>query len=305
MKYYYTVLILLILTIIGSIFSVAFNPNLPSNTVKVKSFELIDLQSSIEGDGALADELIADNQLPLEQESTFVDNNLVPSSQGDVEQSDNEVPALPGMFRVTKVIDGDTIEVLTETGVRRVRYIGIDTPETVHPNRQVECFGREASSKNKELVEGKWVRLEKDINDTDRYGRWLRYVYVDDIFINYILVAGGYAKVFTYPPDVKYSSVFLQAEREARLKGLGLWGVVCEQWNFDTELGSVPLTSQQSPLINCDIKGNINNQGDRIYHLPRCQSYTQTLITPETGERWFCAESDAIAAGWRKAGNCP
>ena len=77
---------------------------------------------------------------------------------------------------VVRVIDGDTIEVEIDGTSYRVRYIGIDTPETVHPQKPVECFGKEASEKNRELVEGKRVRLEKDVSDTDKYGRLLRYV---------------------------------------------------------------------------------------------------------------------------------
>ena len=91
---------------------------------------------------------------------------------------------------VTKVIDGDTIEI---EGGQRVRYIGIDTRETVDPTKPFQCFGVEASNKNKELVSGKRVRLEKDISETDKYGPLLRYVYVGDTFINLELDRNGYA----------------------------------------------------------------------------------------------------------------
>ena len=127
------------------------------------------------------------------------------------------------LYLVTKIIDGDTIEVKINGEKKRVRYIGIDTPETVHPSKPVECFGKEASNRNKELVKGKMIRLEKDVSETDKYGRLLRYVYIDDDFINLRLVAEGYANVVTYPPDVKYSEQFLKAEQEARKSDLGLW----------------------------------------------------------------------------------
>ena len=130
--------------------------------------------------------------------------------------------------RVDKVIDGDTIII---EGDQRVRYIGVDTPETVHPNKPVQCFGREASSINKILVEGKEVYLEKDVSNTDRYDRLLRYVYLPNpdstaeaIFVNEYLIEQGYAKVITYPPDVKYHDIFLEAERSARKENIGLWG---------------------------------------------------------------------------------
>lgn len=126
---------------------------------------------------------------------------------------------------VTRVVDGDTIEI---EGGQKVRYVGIDTPETVDPRRAVGCFGKEASDKNKELVEGKVVILEKDITNVDKYNRLLRYVYLKQadgtlLFVNDYLVREGYAKNYTYPPDVKFNAQFLEAEREAREESRGLW----------------------------------------------------------------------------------
>jgi len=140
-------------------------------------------------------------------------------------QENKNVESNEKTFLVTKVIDGDTIEI---EGGKRVRYIGIDTPETVDPNRPVGCFGKEASSKNSELVLNKRVKLVKDVSETDRYGRLLRYVYIDDIFVNDYLVAEGYAKASTYAPDVKYSEQFVNSERKAREEKKGLWSEACE-----------------------------------------------------------------------------
>ena len=129
-------------------------------------------------------------------------------------------------FHVVRGVDGDTIEL---EGGQKVRYIGIDTPETVDPRRPVGCFGKEASTKNKALVEGKNVRLVKDISETDKYGRLLRYVYVGDIFVNEYLVREGYARVSSYPPDVRYRDLFREAEADARINKRGLWADgVCE-----------------------------------------------------------------------------
>lgn len=125
---------------------------------------------------------------------------------------------------VSKVVDGDTIQL---SDGRKVRYIGIDTPETVHPSKAVECYGQEASAKNKELILGKTVGLEKDVSDTDRYGRLLRYVYLDDVMINDLLVKEGYARVSTYPPDVKYQAIFSASEKIAQEQNLGLWSEKC------------------------------------------------------------------------------
>lgn len=124
------------------------------------------------------------------------------------------------LVRVTRVIDGDTIEI---EGGRKIRYIGMNTPETVNPQKPVQCFGREASEENKRLIDGKMVRLEKDVSEVDRYGRLLRYVYVGDTFINDVLVRQGFAHASTFPPDVAHQQQFLQAEQEARDNNKGLW----------------------------------------------------------------------------------
>ncbi len=130
--------------------------------------------------------------------------------------------ALSNYFLVTRAIDGDTIEL--ETG-KHVRYIGINTPESVHPRKAVQCFGHEAAERNRQLVEGEYVRLVKDVSETDRYGRLLRYVYLKNgTFINLELVKEGYAHAATWPPDVNYSLQFVAAERIAREEGRGLWG---------------------------------------------------------------------------------
>lgn len=123
--------------------------------------------------------------------------------------------------RVTRVVDGDTIEL--ENG-EKVRYIGINAPESVDPRRQVECFGKEASSFNKNLVEGKMVRLEKDISDRDKYGRLLRFVYLEDgTFVNEVLVREGYAHASPYTPDISKKEFLREAESIARIHTRGLW----------------------------------------------------------------------------------
>jgi len=130
--------------------------------------------------------------------------------------TENESP----LVKVINVVDGDTFKI--ETG-GTVRMIGIDTPETVAPGKPIQCYGKEASQKTEDLIEGKEVRLEKDVSETDKYGRLLRYVYVGDIFVNEYLVAEGYAKVSTYPPDVKYKDIFLQTQKKAQEENKGLW----------------------------------------------------------------------------------
>ena len=124
------------------------------------------------------------------------------------------------LAKVSRIIDGDTIKL---TNGETIRYIGIDTPETKHPYKPIEAFGKEATEFNKQLVKGKTVRIETDVQKKDKYGRTLAYVWVDIIFVNAELVKQGYAQVATYPPNVKYQKLFLKLQAEAREAGRGLW----------------------------------------------------------------------------------
>lgn len=126
--------------------------------------------------------------------------------------------------RVTRVVDGDTAMMLLGGDEVRVRFIGIDTPESVAPDQPVECYGKQASAYTTSRLEGRTVRLELDVERTDRYGRTLAYVWIGHELFNETLVAQGYALVTTYPPDVKYVDRFVAAQREARETGRGLWG---------------------------------------------------------------------------------
>ena len=121
---------------------------------------------------------------------------------------------------VSRVIDGDTIEL--ENG-ERVRYLGIDTPETVHPSKPVECYGPEASERNKELVEGKIVTLMRDGPDTDQYDRLLRYVFVEGMFVNGELVWSGHAYSRSYGDELMLYQTLVKLERSAREGKRGLW----------------------------------------------------------------------------------
>ncbi len=132
------------------------------------------------------------------------------------------------LYKVTKVFDGDTIQIEINGGKSSVRLIGIDTPETIDPRRPVGCFGKNASNETKRLLEGKEVILTRDVSEVDKYDRLLRYVFLplgegENLFINDYLVRQGFAKALTYPPDVKYNERFLSAEKEARENLRGLW----------------------------------------------------------------------------------
>lgn len=214
-----------------------------------------------------------------------------------------------GPFLVTRVIDGDTIGL--ENG-EKLRYIGIDTPETVDPRKPVQCFGKEASAKNKELVEGKRVWLQKDVTDRDKYHRLLRYVYLGDpgkietVFVNLELVKQGFAHSYSYPPDISRQDEFVAAEKEAQEKHLGLWSScsVKAQSEIAPSISPIVMLPSNEQNGSCVIKGNVGASGEKIYHLPGCGSYDKTAIDESRGEKWFCSESEAVAAGWRKAKNC-
>ncbi len=158
---------------------------------------------------------------------------------------------------VIRVVDGDTIEVkFTDGTIEKVRLIGIDTPETVDPRKPVECFGKEASAKMKELVEGKTAKLErKEDENRGVYGRLLRYVYVGDLFINAEMIKQGYAYAYIkYPFDSKLMEEFKQYEREAREKELGLWSPdacveVATPITQEEEQGSQPLSADISEAV--------------------------------------------------------
>jgi len=126
---------------------------------------------------------------------------------------------------VVKVIDGDTIEVDIDGTIYKVRYIGIDTPELNDKRAEFCALAQEATRYNQQLVEGETVWLEKDISETDLYGRLLRYVYVDGIFVNAELVSQGLAWAKTYEPDTKYWDYLEELEMEAKQAGRGIWAV--------------------------------------------------------------------------------
>ncbi len=119
---------------------------------------------------------------------------------------------------VTRVIDGDTIEVRIDDRDYRVRYIGVDAPEVGK-----EAFASQATRRNRDLVEDQTVTLVKDVSETDKYGRLLRYVFAGDWFVNYELVFQGYAWAATFPPDVACAQTFQTAAAAARDAARGLW----------------------------------------------------------------------------------
>jgi micrococcal nuclease len=241
------------------------------------------------------------------------DNHLETSSNS-VDKLDTEQSLTTGsetfddqpLYKVVKVVDGDTVDVSIEGKVERLRLIGINTPETVDPRKPVECFGREASLRASQLLSGKKVFLESDPSqgERDKYGRLLRYAYLESgASFNLTMIHEGYAYEYTYDGPYKYQKEFKAAQSFAEENNLGLWGENCGSRASTDSSDSFKPQTIASPDA-CNIKGNISTKKEKIYHLPHCASYDKTVIDEATGEKWFCSEQEAENAGWRKALNC-
>jgi len=142
-----------------------------------------------------------------------------PWEGGERDEGPAEATAL-----VTRVVDGDTVEARIDGEVEDVRYIGVDTPETVKPGTPVQCFGPRASGFNHRLVEGRRVRLVFGAERRDTYGRLLAYVYLGRRFINAALVRRGLARTLTIPPNDRFAPLLRRLELRAARAGRGLWG---------------------------------------------------------------------------------
>jgi micrococcal nuclease len=214
---------------------------------------------------------------------------------------------------VVKVVDGDTIHVRLGSRIEKVCYIGMNAPELHHPTKGEQPGGREAAEANRKLVEGQTVRLELDLQERDKYGRLLAYVYVGDIMVNAEMVAQGYAQVMTIPPNVKYQDLFLKLQREARLLRVGLWkdpsvpgaseGSAASPRASDQASSSpasprpgVPPQDAWMCPADHPIKGNFTTySGERcIYHGPEGQFYHKTKP-----ERCYATEEEAKQDGCR------
>lgn len=192
---------------------------------------------------------------------------------------------------VTQITDGDTIKVKRNGKILRIRYLGIDTPELGRGEKEDECFSQQAKEMNQKLVLGKMARLEFDKNKMDRFGRYLAYVYLDtetkegkkEIFVNKYLLEKGAGEFRLDTVNLKYQDILIQAAEKAHSEKKGLW-ISCAPDNK-----------------GCQVKGNVDRHGHRWYHLPFFRHYSQTVVNPNNGDRWFCTEEQAIKAGFEKA----
>ncbi|WP_044748253.1 thermonuclease family protein [Bacillus alveayuensis] len=189
------------------------------------------------------------------------------------------------VVKLDKVHDGDTISVIINGESETVRFLLVDTPETSHPRLGEQLFGTEAKEYTKKLVErAKKVELEFDIGPKrDKYSRLLAYVYVDGKMVQEELLKRGLARVaYVYPSNSRYLEQIRVIEEESKGKGIGTWEVE----NYSQEDGFHPevMESQDKTSVNdkqnthngCDIKGNINSKGEKIYHTPDSPWYEQT-----------------------------
>lgn len=242
-----------------------------------------------------------DASIVVAKATTTSPRSIVSEENDQAIRSIETTPTLRG--QVLAVVDGDTFKVQVGTRTETVRIIGIDTPETVHPTKPVECFGREASAYATTLLAGTLVTIVPDLaqGEYDVYGRRLGYITLaDNRDFGAVMIGEGYAYEYTYGGAYAHQARYRQAEADARVESRGLWASgVCDSF-------PAPATEsdEELPEVNdraCTIKGNISRGGEMIYHLPGQQNYTDTVITESAGEQYFCTEAEAISAGWRKA----
>jgi micrococcal nuclease len=191
--------------------------------------------------------------------------------------------------QVVNIVDGDTIDDYINGQQYRIRYILIDTPEV---SGGVEPFGLEATEANRQLVEGKTVLLEKDVSETDRYGRLLRYVYVGDLMINEELLRRGMATVATFPPDVKYVDRFRQVQAEAQAAGTGLWAQEVQPVPTSTSATSSPTTGGYGGPY--DPNGVDRDCGDFATHA-EAQAFFEAAGGPASDRHRLDGDNDGIA----------
>ena len=205
----------------------------------------------------------------------------------------------PNLYLVKAVIDGDTFKISNDV---RVRFINIDAPE------KGECYYDESRQALKELIQGKQVKLIKDVSEKDRFNRLLRYVILpsqtggDDILVGQYLAKNGFVKYMPSPPNNQYRDLISSAQWQAYNNRLGMWGACgYKPDNFNKRQQDAAPPNQE-----CIIKGNISEKGfGKIYLIPGCDNYNSVKIDLRKGEKYFCTEDEAIKAGFRKATNCP
>ncbi|TVR06613.1 MAG: thermonuclease family protein [Salinarimonadaceae bacterium] len=194
---------------------------------------------------------------------------------------------------VASVTDGDTITI----GAVRIRIHGIDAPEAGQQcrrqsGRSWQC-GTAATNRMAEIADGRAADCE--VRDRDVYGRIIAVCYVDGVDVGGALIDEGLAWAF-----LRYSEDYAEREATARSARLGIWDGKSEA-PWDYRANRWERAAAAAPTPGCPIKGNINRQGEKIYHTPWSPWYDRTQIDESRGQRWFCDEAEAVDAGWRPA----
>ena len=243
-----------------------------------------------------------DGETKVSKEKPKVESGVV----GESLLANEEIRKSP-TYQVLKVVDGDTIHISYNGKDEKVRFIGLDTPETKDPRKPIQCFGREATAKMIEFAENKNVRLEfdKTQGERDKYGRILAFVYSEDNKnLAYEMIRQGYGNEYTYNSNpYKYQNEFKEAARKAREENKGLWAENTCAGDATKPAGTQTPKSQPTPTTPapqqsqeaCVIKGNIGRNG-KIYHMPGQKYYNKT--NPEV---MFCSEAEAQSAGFRRS----
>lgn len=197
---------------------------------------------------------------------------------------------------VLEVIDGDTILVNINGVHAKVRYLGMDTPEMTASDPKP---GELAKAANESLVSGKQVMLYKGKRDRDEYGRLLRFVIADGDFVNLTLVQRGNAVSFNRPHDALCAQELDSQMYAAFNSGLGIWPQINDSYQPAAEVEAVCPEGCTKHVDGCDIKGNISQEGDYIFHVPGSRDYDSVKIYSSQGERWFCTIGEAVKNGFR------
>lgn len=251
---------------------------------------------------------------PNESVKDFTNNSTIEQIPENTEKTSTPQGATSPspLYQVISVTDGDTIRIDYDGASTPLRLIGVDTPESVDPRTTVQCFGVKSYEHLKSRLTGKQVRIESDPtqSDRDKYDRLLRYVYLDNEDIGLSIITNGYGHEYTYSIPYQKQAEYKNAQSEASKAERGLWSPSTCAGSKTTAQDSTsqadnnlqtPATPTPQDSANCVIKGNINNKGEKIYHMPGQKYYNQTKINTSQGERYFCTEQEAINAGWRKS----
>lgn len=184
-------------------------------------------------------------------------------------QPTSQQPSTPSQgYKVTEVVDGDTIKVSMNGSVETLRIIGLDTPETLDPRKPVQCFGKEASTKAKSFLTGKTITLEADATqgERDKYGRLLRYVFLDGVDYGKTMISEGYAHEYTYKLPYKYQTAYKAAQSSAQVGKLGFWSP--NTCNGTTTTAATSTTTPAAPVANTAANFYTSSYSTSKYYYP-------------------------------------